>query len=88
MYFSPSLPHLPLLSNPICGALDEISCKVSTDLYLVCPDSNKKEDHKVIAVNADNQETCIEMWTKSNILEFETLFQDCQVEVPRPGMYG
>lgn len=63
-----------------------MSCKVNTELYLVCPDSSKKENHEIIAVNTDNQEACMEIWAKSDLFEFGALFQNCKVEAPRPGM--
>ena len=59
--------------------------KVDTELYLVCPDSSTKKDHKVIPVNLTNQDTCMEMWAESELLELGSLFRGCRVEVTRPG---
>ena len=79
-------PHNPLSKHVVRGTSDEMSCKVNTELYLVCPDSSKKDNHKIIAVNTDNQGACMEIWAKSDLFEFGALFQNCKVEAPRPGM--
>lgn len=76
----------PLFKHVIRGTPDEITCKVNAELYLVCPDSSKRDNHKIIAVNTDNQESCMEIWVKSELLEFGALFKNCKVEAPRPGM--
>ena len=57
-------------------------------LYLVCPDHTHKEDHKVIPVNNKNQESCMDTWVDSQVLEFGSLLRGCRVEVPRPGTYS
>ena len=74
--------HNPLSKHIVHGIPDEISCKVNTELYLVCPDSSKKENHKIMAVNTDNQEVCMEIWAKSDLFECGALFQNCKVEAP------
>ena len=88
----PSLTSHTPLSNPChqpetdnLGEPGGAGCKVDAGLFLVCPDSSNKEDHKVIAVNSTNQEACMEMWVGSQLLEFGSLFRGHRVEVPRPG---
>ena len=67
---------------------DGVRCKVDTQLYLVCPDHTHKENHKAIPVNNKNQESCMDMWVDSQVLEFGSLLRGCRVEVPRPGTYS
>ena len=54
----------------------------------MCPDHTHKEDHKVIPVNNKNQESCMDTWVDSQVLEFGSLLRGCRVEVPRPGTYS
>ena len=54
----------------------------------MCPDHTHKEDHKVIPVNNKTQESCMDTWVDSQVLEFGSLLRGCRVEVPRPGTYS
>ena len=90
-FLSPSLPPSPLsFHQPIgdWGSPDGVRCKVDTQLYLVCPDHTHKENHKAIPVNNKNQESCMDMWVDSQVLEFGSLLRGCRVEVSRPGTYS
>ena len=65
---------MPPTKTDDLGEPGGVRSKVDADLFLVCPDSSKKEKHEVVEVNSTNQETCMEMWVESQLLEFGSLF--------------
>ena len=52
----------------------ETDCDVKTHLYLMCPDTVKK-DVDIILVNDDNVALCLDLWEKSSVFEFDNAFQ-------------
>ena len=42
----------------------------------------------MISVNNKNQESCMDTWVDSQVLEFGSLLRGCRVEVTRPSMYS
>ena len=53
---------------------EETDCEVMTQLYLMCPDTVKK-DAKIILVNDDNVMLCMDLWKRSCIFDFDRAFQ-------------
>ena len=52
----------------------ETDCEVMTQLYLMCPDTVKR-NVDIILVNDDNVILCLDLWKKSSIFEFDPAFQ-------------
>jgi hypothetical protein len=55
---------------PASMAEGETECEVMTQLYLMCPDTVKK-DVKIILVNNENVVLCLDLWKKSSIFDFD-----------------
>ena len=58
MHFSAKLP----------APTGDIDCVVMTELYLMCPDTAKKETDTIL-VQEDNVTSCFDMWQKSVVFE-------------------
>ena len=71
-----------------CKVPDDVIhvCEVKTELLLVCPDKRKRKGHKLISVNSTNQETCLSMWSESELFEFGSLLRCSRVDGPTPGI--
>ena len=52
----------------------ETDCEVMTRLYLMCPDTVKR-NVDIILVNDDNVILCLDLWKKSSIFDFDRAFQ-------------
>ena len=76
-----------LLIVECCKVTDDVICEVDTKLLLVCPDHDKKEGHRLIPVLPTNQETCLAMWSDSELLEFGNLLRCSPEEAIIPGIY-
>ena len=61
MHFSAKLP----------ASSGDIDCVVMTELYLMCPDTAKKETD-IILVQEDNAMSCLDLWQKSVVFECHT----------------
>ena len=48
----------------------ETECEVMTQVYLMCPDTVKK-DVEIILVNDENVVLCLDRWKKSSIFDFD-----------------
>ena len=65
------MPSICILLLEVEG---ETECKVLTQLYLMCPDTDKK-DVNIILVNDDNLILCLDLWKKSIVFDFNRAFQ-------------
>ena len=79
MHWSLQFTYLPSLHNNIAVLLastgkGETDCEVTTKLYLMCPDTMKK-DVDIILVNDDNVMLCMDLWKRSCLFDFDRAFQ-------------
>ena len=65
--FSHSLKNKMHFSAKL-AATGDIDCEVMTELYLMCPDTAKKETD-IVLVQEDNVMLCFDMWQKSVVFE-------------------
>ena len=64
-----------------CSAVEgqDVDCEVTTQLYLVCPDTAKK-DARIIPVKEDNLVMCIDLWKSSALFEFGDVFRAVKMD--------
>ena len=58
---------------------DDVDCEVVTQLYLVCPDTTKK-DARIIPVEEENLVMCIDLWKTSSLFEFGDVFRAMKMD--------
>ena len=54
-------------------------CEVTTQLYLVCPDTAKK-DARIISVEEENLVMCVDLWKSSALFEFGDVFRTMKMD--------
>ena len=56
-------------------AVDEKTCEIRAELYLMCPDARTKEEVDITLVNDDNVDACLDVWKSSATFHFDFAFQ-------------
>ena len=57
----------------------DVDCEVTTQLYLVCPDTAKK-DTRIIPVDEENLVMCVDLWKSSALFEFGDVFRSMKMD--------
>ena len=70
--------HVAMLSGSAVEGQD-VDCEVTTQLYLVCPDTSKK-DARIIPVKEDNLVMCVDLWKSSALFEFGDVFRAMKMD--------
>ena len=57
----------------------DVDCEVTTQLYLVCPDT-AKSDARIIPVKEENLVMCIDLWKTSAVFEYCVVFRAVKMD--------
>ena len=57
-----------------CSGLEDVHCEVMTQLYLICPETTKK-DVDIFLVKENSVLLCFDLWQKSSIFDFDHDFR-------------
>ena len=59
---------------PESDTVEEKTCEVRAELYLMCPDTRTKEVD-ITLVNDDNVVACLDVWKNSSTFNFDRAFK-------------